>query len=91
LNFIKNVVPWKEAIKIHEQKLSEGTDFDNFDDIAASMFGDAFGGKSKNGKKNKNMFDMESLMFEMMGGMSGMDFDMFGGPTGSKKKKPKKK
>ncbi len=95
---IKFLVPWKEAIKIHEKKLAEGPDFENFDDIAASMFGDPFGGKSTNGKKNKNMFDMESLMFEMMGGMGGMGSmggigfdDIFGGPTGSKKKKSKKK
>jgi len=78
-------------LKIHEQKLTEGNDFENFDDIAANMFGDAFGGKAKNGKKGGNgMFDMENLMFEMMGNIGGMDFDAFGG-AGSKKKKPKKK
>jgi len=53
------------------------------------MFGDAFGGKGKKGKKGgNNIFDMGNLMFEMMGNMGGMDFDSFGG---SKKKKPKKK
>lgn len=82
-------------MKIHEQKLSEGTDFENFDDIAANMFGDAFGagGKAKSGKKSGNgMFDMGNLMFEMMGSMGGMDFDPFGGAgAGAKKKKSKKK
>ena len=78
-------------MKIHEKNMnSEENDMGGFEDFA-SMFGAGGKSKGKNGEKDM-MKDLESMMFNMMGGgMDGFDTFGFGGPGPKKKKNNKKK
>jgi hypothetical protein len=95
-NFI--LVSWKEALEIHEKAFNERGDDMNLGDLleGALNFGNGKKGKGKgNGNGNNDIFgDLESMMFEMMGGDLNMnDFDIgdFGSKGQKKKGRGKKK
>ena len=91
--FLLFLVTWKEALEIHEKALND--DDMDFGDILGG--GLNFGSGAKKGKKGKGKGDadmfgnLESMMFDMMGGDLNMNDLLFAGAGGSKKKKGKRK